>query len=395
MASAPLLALPDFSKEFTIEADASQSGIGAVLSQGGRPVAYFSKGLSPKHQLLSVYGKEMLAILVAVKKWSSYVIGRHFKIRTDHHSLKFLLDQRTHTPAQQQWILKMMGFDYEVCYRKGVTNKAADALSRKPVLLQAITSLQTDLVDRITQSWSKDAALLSLIQQLNQDAKPHSKFTWSSNQLRRNGKLVIGQDLQLREELLALFHASAVGGHSGVHQTMARICGVVYWKGLKRDVRQYIRECHTCQQCKYEPTATPGLLQPLPIPETVWTDILMDFIEGLPKSAGKDVVMVVVDRLSKYSHFIPLSHPFTALTVAQAFMDGIYRLHGIPNTIVSDRDKIFLSTFWQELFKHLGTKLKMSTAYHPQTDGQTEVVNRCLESYLHCMIHERPKDWAK
>ena len=104
--------------------------MGAVLSQGGKPVAYFSKALSPKHQLFSVYEKEMLAILAAVKKWSSYLVGRHFKIRTDHQSLRFLLDQRTHTPAQQQWLLKMMGFDYTICYRKGVTNRAADALSR-------------------------------------------------------------------------------------------------------------------------------------------------------------------------------------------------------------------------------------------------------------------------
>ena len=130
-----------------------------------------------------------------------------------------------------------MGFDYEVCYKKWVTNKAADALSRKPALLQAITSLQTDLVDKIRQSWYHDAALLSLIQQLQQAVRPQSKFTWSSDQLRRNGKLVVGQDLQLRKELLDLFHASAVGGHSGVHPTMARICGAVYWKGLKRDVR--------------------------------------------------------------------------------------------------------------------------------------------------------------
>ena len=323
-------------------------------------------------------------------------MGRHFTIKTDHQSLRFLLDQQSHTPAQQQWILKMMGYDYDVCYRKGSSNKVADALSRKPMeALHMVTVLHTDLLAKIQHSWEHDANVSRVIQQLQQPSNKPSKFTWEANQLRRKGKLVVGMDLALRQELLEFFHSSVQEGHSGVQQTMARICAVVYWKGLKKHVRQFVRECNICQQCKYDTTAKPGLLQPLPIPKTVWTDIAMDFIEGLPKSARRDVIMVVVDRLSKYAHFIALSHPFTAIDVAQAFMNEIYRLHGIPNSIVSDRDKVFLSNFWQELFKHMGTTLKMSTAYHPQTDGQSEVVNRCLESYLRCMVHERPKDWAR
>ena len=183
--------------------------------------------------------------------------------------------------------------------------------------------------------------------------------------MRRKGKLVVGLDLPLCTDLLHHFHSSTLGGHSGVQQTMARLCAVVYLKGLKKKVRQFVRESSVCQQCKYDHAASPGLLQPLPVPDTIWTDISMDFIKGLPKSNGKDVIMVVVDRLSKYAHFLPLSYPFTAIGVAQAFMDGVFKLHGVPTSIVSNRDKVFLSQFWQELFKHLGTKLKMSTTYHP------------------------------
>ncbi|GKB60953.1 ty3-gypsy retrotransposon protein [Tanacetum coccineum] len=121
----------------------------------------------------------------------------------------------------------------------------------------------------------------------------------------------------------------------------------------------------------------------------------MEFIEGLPKSQGKDVIMVVVDKLSKYAHFIALSHPFTVVQIAQVYMYFIYRLHGLPESIVSDKDKILISTFWKELFKVLKVKLLMFTSYHPRADCQTEAVNRCLKGYLRCMTGEHPKEWSK
>ena len=147
-------------------------------------------------------------------------------------------------------------------------------------------------------------------------------------------------------------------------------------------MKEFLQNCEICQQYKTDCMKSGGLLQPLPIPTRMWADISMDFIEGLPVSNGYSVIMVVVDRLTKYGHFIPLKHPFTAATVAKTFVTNVVRLHGIPTSIVSDRDKVFLSSFWQTLFRMQGTQLCMSSSYHPQTDGQSEVVKRTLEQYL-------------
>lgn len=158
-------------------------------------------------------------------------------------------------------------------------------------------------------------------------------------------------------------------------------------------VHKFVSECVICQQAKPDRSKYPGLLQPLPTPSASWQYISMDFIEGLPKSKGKDCILVVVDRFTKYSHFLPLSHPFTAAGVAKLFFDHIYRLHGLPESIVSGRDKVFTSSFWQELFKLTRVSLCLSSSYHPQSDGQTERVNQCLETFLRCYVHACPTKW--
>jgi hypothetical protein len=164
---------------------------------------------------------------------------------------------------------------------------------------------------------------------------------------------------------------------------------------MHKDVKQFVNSCNTCQYNKYNTHSPYGLLQPLPLPEQVWEDISMDFITNLPLTNNKSTIWVVIDRLSKFAHFIALPASFTAVSLASTFLTEIYRLHGAPKTIVSDRDKVFVSQFWRALFKGLGTTLAFSSSYHPQTDGQTEVLNRCLETYLRCFVSDEPKQWLR
>jgi hypothetical protein len=163
---------------------------------------------------------------------------------------------------------------------------------------------------------------------------------------------------------------------------------------MKGAVEEFVKQCTICQQAKHENCKIPGLLQPLESPTAPWQSVSMDFIEGIPKSNGYNAILVVVDRYTKYAHFLPLKHPYTASQIATTFLDNVVKLHSLPSSIVSDRDKVFTSVFWQNLFKSLHTQLSMSTAYHPQSDGQTERVNQCLEMYLRCSVSASPTKWA-
>jgi transposase InsO family protein len=205
----------------------------------------------------------------------------------------------------------------------------------------------------------------------------------------------LGSLLPIQQQILHQFHSSPLTGHMRNQKTYSNVKREFYWPGIKKDIRSYIRVCDICQRNKVENIHPAGLLQPLPIPSQVWTEVSMDFIGGLPILQGKDVIMVVIDRLSKYAHFIPLTHPYTARTVAQLFLDQIFKLYGLPKSIVSDQDKIFTSNFWKELFRLSGTDLLLSSAYHPQTNGQTEIVNKGLEGYLKSFTGDRLKDWLK
>lgn len=188
-------------------------------------------------------------------------------------------------------------------------------------------------------------------------------------------------------------HNSSEGGHSRVAASIKRAERIFFWPGLKSDFAAFIKECDICQRNKSEHVRPPGLLQPIAIPAEAWEVISMDFVEGLPKSKGIDTILVIVDKLTKYCHLVPFSHTYTASKVSNAVIDNVVKLHGIPSAIICDRDSVNMSSFWKELFSAMGTKIKMSTSYHPQTDGQTERVNQCIEMFLRCVAGHKPQTW--
>ena len=392
--SAPVLALPDFSQAFIVECDASTHGFGAVLLQDKHPIAFFSRPVAPRHRALAAYERELIGLVHAVRHWRPYLWGRRFTVRTDHYSLKYLLDQRLATIPQHHWVGKLLGFDFVVEYKPGAQNVVADALSRRDTpdgAVLAISAPRFDYIDRLRQEQAVHPALVAIRDELAAGDRA-APWALKDGMITFDGRLYIPPASPLLDEILAAVHDD---GHEGVQRTLHRLRRDFHFPDMRRRVQDFVRACATCQRFKTEHLQPAGLLMPLPVPTGVWTDIGLDFIEALPKVRGKSVILTVVDRFSKYCHFIPLAHPYSAESVAQAFFSDIVRLHGIPQSMVSDRDPVFTSTFWRELMRLLGPKLHMTTAFHPQSDGQTEAANRVIAMYLRCFTGDRPRDWLR
>nr|KYP32126.1 Retrotransposable element Tf2 [Cajanus cajan] len=281
-------------------------------------------------------------------------------------------------------------------YKPGPENKAADALSRQMEFVElhtiAMSPFWTDF-PKVRDEIQQDHELIKLRDQILDGEVLNTNYTWRDGYLFFKGRLVLPASSTFIPTLLKEYHATLMGGHSRFNKTYKRLANSFFWNGMKQAIMTYIRECEICQRNKYEAMSPAGLLQPIPIPHAVREDISLVFITGLPRSHGFEVILVVVDRLSKYAHFHPLKHPFSARTVVEVFVREVAKLHGLPKSIINDRDPLFLSSFWKELFRLQGTVLRMSTSYHPQTDGQTEVVNHCLETFLRCFSSEQPAKW--
>jgi len=331
---------------------------------------------------------------LAVDQWRPYLQHAEFVIKTDQKSLTRLDDQRLTTPWKHKALTKLLGLKYKILYNKGVENIVADALSRinpqDQLEVLAVSYSQPAWLEEITSAYAKFPETAKLLATLTIKS-PHWDYILQEGLIKTKGKILVPPDMKLQNLIISALHDSPVGGHSGAFVTYQKVKQLFVWTRMKMMIKEFVAACQVCQQAKSERVKYPGLLQPLPVPKFAWQVITMDFIEGLQVSHSYNCIMVIVDKFSKYAHFLPLSHPFTAYKVAMLFMEHIFKLHGLPESIVSDRDKLFTSTLWKELFRLAGTTLQMSSAYHPQTDGQTERVNQCLEGYLRCFVHSCPQ----
>jgi len=410
LVTAPVLRSPDFSLPFVVTTDASDFAIGQVLTQddgtGAKPVAYESRKLTPAELNYPIHEKEMLAIIHALKIWRIYLEGQHFTVITDHKSLCYFKTQPTLSRRQARWNELLAEYDFEIIYKPGKTNVVADALSRSPNLkVNVMTQVQPDkhILNPIKEQIANDedfgkifTTLKNQDNELSGNAQKNLKaFEIRDNLLIYDGhRICVPKNDYLRTKILQELHDIPISGHLGFDKTYELLLRSFYWPKMDISVRKYIASCDACQRNKSSNQLPAGLLQPLPIPSRNWQQITMDFIIRLPKTRnGFDAIVVFVDRLSKMVHFQAMKTEDTAPEVAKILFDTVFRLHGMPEVIVSDRDAKFTSLFWKALFKCMGTKLAMSTAFHPQTDGQTERNNRTLEQMLRNFVNYRQNNW--
>lgn len=415
MTTAPILQLPNPELPFTVTTDASDYAVGAVLTQKfpdtkfDHPIAYHSRKLKPSEVNYPAWAKELLAIVEALRIWRFYLDGQKFTIITDHQALTHFNNQPKLSRHQARWLEVMQEFDYDLVYKPGTTNRVADPLSRRPHTVNTIHHLEIDRdrQKKLKEGYKADKAYNVLYEafingtDIPKELKPKAKHYKLLDELlyfTPNGttfdRLVVPKFKNLQEEILHDHHDIPTAGHLGLDKTYETIQRQYYWGGMFQTIAKYVRSCDVCQRNKPRQHSSYGLLQPLPIPTRNWEQISMDFIVQLPQTkTGFDAVLVCVDRLSNMVHCIPTTTTVTAEEVSKLYVNNIFRLHGLPTVIVSDRDPKFVGHFWKAFHKILGTKLSLSTAHHPQTDGQTERANRTLEQILRCFVNYRQDNW--
>jgi hypothetical protein len=432
--SAPVLRHFDRDRPAILETDSSDYINGGVLSQKDdsgvlHPVAFYSKNLLPAECNYEIYDKELLAIIQAFEQWRPELEYTEIPIQvfTDHKSLQHFMTTKVLTRRQARWAEKLSEFNFKIIPRPGTKNGKADALTRMPGTVPAGAEdirrkfqervlLPPDTFQLACTAEDEPQQLFERVRLANitdqecsniRQAKLEGKEKFHGISLRhcseRDGALYFWDNLWVPQvdalllEVVREAHLPLSSGHKGITKTVHLIKRYYFWPGMRSTVRQFIQNCYDCQRAKVPKDRQNGLLQPLPIPQQRWTDISMDFILGLPKTKnGSNAILNVIDRLSKQRHYIPCStdnEGTSAENTVKMLIQGVYRLHGAPASIVCDRGPQFISAIWKSFCRRLRIQTNLSTAFHPQTDGQTERANQDVETFLRLYTNENQDDW--
>ncbi|KAF1315165.1 Pol protein, partial [Globisporangium splendens] len=433
---APVLALPDHTKAFSVVCDASDFAIGCALMQKDddgheRVVSYQSRLLKAAEKNYPVHDKELLAIKYALLKFRVHLLGATpFVVYTDHASLRTAINSPHLSQRMARWLAFFSEFNFRVEYKPGKENVLADALSRRPdyessvddssdalclertpdLMHLSISRVQTKLKDNIQSLYAKDDECRLLIAHFDGSSKEslpaklesklarfsyHDGLLWHRLSNLDYPRVYVPHDQDLKLSILHEFHDAPASGHLGREKTFLQVSNVFWWPHQYKWVANYVRSCEQCQRVK-PAGKNKAPLHPLPIPQDCWKSVSMDFVFGFPEDKARNTgVVVFVDRLSKMVHVAPVRKHVTAQETACLFLEHVFRYHGLPESIVSDRDPRFTAAFWRELFRLLGTDLALSTADHPETDGQTKRVNRVVEDILRSIAVDHPRDWSR
>ncbi|POS82116.1 hypothetical protein EPUL_006419, partial [Erysiphe pulchra] len=369
----------------------------------------------------------MLAIVRSLSNWRAELQGTPNKIKifTDHKALEYFMTTKNLTARQARWSELLSQFFFYIAYRPGKKNVAADALTRqsqdlhiqkttaeafrrKPLLkqeqldpkitqnldicsftLSEVTPIT--LIDRILQANKTDPSLESM-RSLARDQT--GSYTLNNNLLFFKGLLVVPNQNTLRTDLIREAHDPISSAHPSPAKTARMLRYHYFWQTLRSDCIRYVQNCTKCRQSHRPKGKTPGLLKPLPIPQYRWQHICVDFKSFPPDRSGYNCIVVFIDRLSKEAISIPCYKTITAKDLAEIFCQYVYRYHNVPESIVSDRGPQFISSFWKSFCTLIGTNLNLSTAYHPQTDGQTEIMNQYIDQRLRPYVNYYQDNWA-
>ncbi|GAM88161.1 hypothetical protein ANO11243_061920 [Dothideomycetidae sp. 11243] len=385
LTTAPVIKQFDPELEAQLETDASDFAIGACLKQAGkdgltRIIAYYSRKMTGPELNYDIHDKELLAIVEAFREWRVYLEGtvKPVQVYTDHKNLLYWTTTKVLNRRQVRWSETLASCNFQIHHVRGTENGGADALSRRPDYSKNMTNTPASL--------------------LKSDGKV---LTYKKPEVEQLCALTEELTEQQKKEIIRIHHDDPTAGHGGIDKTIELITRNYLWKGLRNDVKKYLQECDTCHKSKHSRHKPYGLLQALKPPTQPWESVTMDFIGPLPLSEEPltgikyDSILVLVDRLTKYCYFVPMLTRATAEDMAFVFLKTIVSRHGVPKELITDRDKLFTSQFWQSFTDQIGTHHKLSTSFHPQTDGQTERMNQTLEQYLRCYLNYEQTNWVK